>query len=256
MAPYYQGLPSHYNFYYWYTLKDRINQGRGNDFAKTVRYFRGLFRQNRPGFIDAIKLTNHDEDRAASDLRRDINKEKLAAAVLLTSPGKPFVYQGEELGYWGTKSRGDEYIRTPIKWSRSGNVPAAALGGKVDDAMLNAEISVEAQSADPASLLSVYRDFATARNTYKALAHGEMEAINTSSSAMAAWTMSCDGQTLLIFHNFSSYKAAEPVGTKDLSHCIALNGSASLKTTSKGDVVSNRILTLDPYSSAIFLLNE
>ncbi len=256
MAPYYQGLPSNFNFYYWYTLKDRINQGRGNDFARTVSYFRGLFRQNRSSFIDAIKLTNHDEDRAASDLGRDINKEKLAAAVLLTSPGKPFVYQGEELGYWGTKSRGDEYIRTPIKWTRSGAVASNALGGKVDNAMLNAEISVEAQSADPTSLLSVYRDFATARNTYKALAHGEMEAINTSCSAMAAWTMSCDGQTLLIFHNFSSYKAAEPVGTKDLSHCIALNGSASLKTTSKGDVVSNRILTLDPYSSAIFLLNE
>jgi len=246
MAPYYQGLPSNFNFYYWYTLKDRINQGRGNDFARTVSYFRGLFRQNRSSFIDAIKLTNHDEDRAASDLRRDINKEKLAAAVLLTSPGKPFVYQGEELGYWGTKSRGDEYIRTPIKWTRSGNVPAAALGGKVDNAMLNADISVEAQSADPTSLLSVYRDFAQARNTYKALAKGEMQEISTSNAAVAAWTMSYQDQTVLVAHNFGAGVATVNLQSNVTQESILVsNGSVS---------ISGPTLTLGAYASAVFAL--
>ena len=246
MAPYYQGLPSNFNFYYWYTLKDRINQGRGNDFARTVSYFRGLFRQNRPGFIDAIKLTNHDEDRAASDLGRDINKEKLAAAVLLTSPGKPFVYQGEELGYWGTKSRGDEYIRTPIKWTRSGNVPAAALGGKVDNAMLNADISVEAQTADPASILNVYRKFAEARNTYKALASGEISEVASSNNAVALWKMTAEGQTVLVAHNFSaSVATVSPSGISELSKesLLVSNGAVTVNGTS---------LTLAPYASAVF----
>ena len=246
MAPYYQGLPSNFNFYYWYTLKDRINQGRGNDFARTVSYFRGLFRQNRPDFIDAIKLTNHDEDRAASDLGRDINKEKLAAAVLLTSPGKPFVYQGEELGYWGTKSRGDEYIRTPIKWTSSGNVPAAALGGKVDNAMLNADISVEAQTADPASILNVYRKFAEARNTYKALASGEISEVASSNNAVALWKMTAEGQTVLVAHNFSaSVATVSPSGISELSKesLLVSNGAVTVNGTS---------LTLAPYASAVF----
>lgn len=246
MAPYYQGLPSNFNFYYWYTLKDRINRGRGNDFARTVSYFRGLFRQNRSSFIDAIKLTNHDEDRAASDLGRDINKEKLAAAVLLTSPGKPFVYQGEELGYWGTKSGGDEYIRTPIKWTRSGNVPAAALGGKVDNAMLNADISVEAQTADPASILNVYRKFAEARNTYKALASGEISEVASSNNAVALWKMTAGGQTVLVAHNFSaSVATVSPSGISELSKesLLVSNGAVTVNGTS---------LTLAPYASAVF----
>ena len=245
MAPYYQGLPSNFNFYYWYTLKDRINRGRGDDFARTVNYFRGLFRQNRADFIDAIKLTNHDEDRAASDLGRDIYKEKLAAAVLLTSPGKPYIYQGEELGYWGTKSRGDEYVRAPIKWTRGGSVPSAALGGKVDNAMLSENISVEAQTADPASLLNVYKDFAQARNTYKALAKGEMQEISTSNAAVAAWTMSYEGQTVLVAHNFGAGVATVniPGGELSADNILVRNGVVTANGSS---------VTLGAYASAVF----
>ena len=203
MAPYYEGLPSNFNFYYWYTLKDRIGKGKGNDFAQTVTYFQNLFRGYRSDFIDAIKLSNHDEDRTASDLGRDIAKEKLAAAVLLTSPGKPFIYQGEELGYWGTKSKGDEYVRTPIKWTRSGPVPSTALNGKVDNTMLTPEISVEAQEQDQASLLRVYRDFGKARSAWKALAKGSMEEVSSTNNAVAIWKMTYEAQTVFVVHNFS-----------------------------------------------------
>ena len=246
MAPYYQGLPSTFNFYYYWTLKDRINGSRGNDFARTVLYFRGLFRQNRSNFIDAIKLTNHDEDRAASDLGKDINKEKLAAAVLLTSPGKPFVYQGEELGYWGTKAGGDEYVRTPIKWTRTGSVPAKALNGKVDNAMLSERISVEAQTADATSLLNVYRKFAEARNTYKALASGEMTEVSSSSASVALWKMTAGNQTVLVAHNFGAAKVATTVnGASALSEdgILVSNGTVSVEGTS---------LILGPYASAVF----
>ena len=248
MAPYYKGLPSNFNFYYYWTLKDRINRGKGNDFAKTVLYFRGLFKQNRPDFIDAIKLTNHDEDRAASDLGRSVDKEKLAACVLLTSPGKPYIYQGEELGYWGTKSGGDEYIRTPMKWTRNGSVPAAALGGKVDHSMLSSEISVEAQTADPNSILSVYKKFAAARNAFKALAKGEMTEVTTTNNAAAIWTMSYDGQSVLVVHNFG-----DKVITTQVNE---LSSSTSGKVLVSNGVVSVNAasVTMGPFASAVIAL--
>ena len=244
MAPYYEGLPSNFNFYYWYTLKDRIQKGKGDDFASTVQYFRTLFGGYRPDFIDAIKLTNHDEDRAANDLGRDVAKEKLAGAVLLTSPGKPYVYQGEELGYWGNKGKGDEYVRAPIKWTRSGEVPSAALGGKVDNAMLTADISVEAQAENTASVLRVYRDFGQARSQWKALALGTMEAISSPNTAVALWKMSYEGQTVLVVHNFGS---GAPV--------ITPNGYSTDKLiVSNGTVTaSNGSVALGAYASAVFL---
>ena len=244
MAPYYEGLPSNFNFYYWYTLKDRIGKGKGDDFASTVIYFQNLFRGYRSDFIDAIKLTNHDEDRAASDLGRDLAKEKLAAAVLLTSPGKPYVYQGEELGYWGTKNKGDEYVRAPIKWTRDGTVPATALNGKVDNSMLSADISVEAQEQNNASLLRVYRDFAKARNGWKALAQGQIEAVSSPNSAVAMWKMSHEGQTVLVVHNFGSGAPVLPLSSYKTDKLIVSNGTVT---------VSNGAVALGAYASAVFL---
>ncbi len=244
IASYYQGLPSLFNFSYWWTLKDRISKGKGDDFAKTVLWFRAQYKSHRADFIDAIKLSNHDEDRAGSDLGRDIAKEKLAGAVLLTSPGKPFIYQGEELGYWGTKSGGDEYIRTPIKWTRSGSVPTASLNGKVDNAMLSADISVEAQSASESSILNVYRAFAKARNGYKALAQGEMKEVQAGNAAIAAWTMSYDGQTVLVVHNFKPATVSAGLGGYKLSDIIVSNGICS---------ASGATVTMSPYSSVVYL---
>ena len=244
MAPYYEGLPSNFNFYYWWTLKDRINKGKGDDFAKTVIYFQDQFKKYNPGFIDAIKLTNHDEDRAANDLGRDVAKEKLAGAVLLTSPGKPYIYQGEELGYWGNKGKGDEYVRTPIKWTRSGNVPSASLGGKVDNAMLSESISVEAQEQDNASILRVYRNFAQARNAWKALAKGQIAEVKSPNSAVALWTMTYEGQTVLVAHNFGPGSAAFAVTGYTTDKMIVSNGMAD---------GSSGILSLGAYSSAVFL---
>ncbi len=245
MAPYYKGLPSNFNFPYWWTLKDRIRQARGNDFAQTILSFRNKFRSQRSDFIDAIKLTNHDENRAAEDLDRNKDKEKLAAAVLLTSPGKPFIYQGEELGYWGRKDKGDEFIRTPIKWTRSGAVASSALQGKVDHAMLSADISVEAQDADPASLLGVYRKFAAARNTYKALAHGEIAPVNSSNNALALWTMSYEGQTVLVAHNFGAGVITVNVPGTDIQ-------SGNILVSNGVVTASGSSVTLGAYASAVF----
>lgn len=261
-ASYYKGLPSNFNFWYWYTLKDRINNKKGNDFASTIIGFREQFKANRSDFIDAIKLSNHDEDRAGNDLGRSADKEKLAAAVLLTSPGKPYIYQGEELGYWGNKGGGDEYVRTPIKWTKTGTVADAALDGKIDNSMLSESISVEAQQADAASILNVYKTFARLRNSYASLASGEMSAhpvFNSNNSryaAIGAWYRTLGSEKTLVVHNFSNNKISASFGTEDLSRVIGLCGGGFLKTTKTGGVVTDNTLTLNGYSSVVFLIQE
>ena len=59
-------------------------------------------------------LTNHDQNRVMSQLGNDVNKAKVAAALLLTSPGTPFIYYGEEIGMSGMKP--DENLRRPMQW--------------------------------------------------------------------------------------------------------------------------------------------
>ena len=68
-----------------------------------------------PDFQKANFLTNHDMNRVMHVFQGDENKAKAAAVILLTSPGVPFIYYGEEVGMLGAKP--DEDIRLPMQWS-------------------------------------------------------------------------------------------------------------------------------------------
>ena len=242
---YYASLPSCFEFDYWGKLKNAVNGNAGTYVSSVMGYIKDHEAQ-RPGTaITSIFMTNHDQDRAAEELGKDVVKEKQAAAMMLTTPGKPFIYQGEELGYWGNKSRGDEYVRTPIKWTRNGSVPTSALNGKVDNAMLTANISVEAQKADENSLLNVYRTWSRLRNTYPALAEGAMSTTSLNAgNSVVSWYMSSGNQKLLVIHNCGNSEKSFAV-SDSMEKPIALLGTA---TTSGNE------LTLGAHSSVVFEL--
>lgn len=242
---YYKGIPSCFEFHYWYALRDMLNSGKAQNFVSTVSAFVSDHSAIRPDAQTSFFLTNHDEDRAGSDLSKNIKKMKQAGAILLTSPGRPFIYQGEELGYWGTKSGGDEYVRTPIMWDKAGSKTASkGVNGKVDTGMLTSAISVEAQDSDASSILSVYRTFSRLRNTYPALADGKMSATGITGASIAAWYMTSGSEKLLVIHNVASSTASVTVGD-DMSRPIALLGSATVQA---------KKLTLGGNSSVVFEL--
>ncbi len=247
VAPYYKGLPAFFEFSFWWTLKEAINSGNGNGFVGTIQGYTKEYAKYRSDYIEATKLSNHDEDRAGNDLGKDREKMKLAAAVLLTAGGQPYIYQGEELGYWGSKSGGDEYVRTPIMWTASGSgLASGKLGGKIDSSMLTSDISVESQSEDSESVLSVYREFGELRDRYVSLAKGSFDYCSevASNSAISAWYRSYEGQKVLVVHNFGSGKESVTLAADNLDNAIAVRGSVAVKGSK---------LTLGARASAVFL---
>ena len=243
VAPYYKGLPAFFEFCFWWRLSDAINNGRGSDFVGQIQSYQKLYAQYRTDYIEATKLSNHDEDRAAEVLGRSADKAKLAAAVLLSCSGHPYIYQGEELGYWGNKSGGDEYVRGPIRWTIGGALASAKV--RYDSAMMTDELSVEAENEKENSVLTVYRNFAAARRHYPALTYGILGYCSEVAGVqnVAAWYRITDSQKMLVVHNFSAGSAnlnfkSEP-GT-----LVCSNGTVSANGTK---------VTLGAYSSAIFL---
>ncbi|NJO83248.1 MAG: hypothetical protein HC828_10790 [Blastochloris sp.] len=63
----------------------------------------------------ATFLTNHDQNRVMDQVGYDVDAARMAASLLLTTPGVPFLYYGEEIGLTGRKP--DERIRTPMIWT-------------------------------------------------------------------------------------------------------------------------------------------
>ena len=242
---YYQSLTSCFEFEYFGALTTALN-GNASGYAKTVSGYVTDHANARADAITSIFMTNHDQNRAAESLGRNAAKEKQAAAMMLTSPGKPFIYQGEELGYFGKKDNGDEYVRTPMLWDKGGNDCAKkGVNNKVDNAMLTSSISVEAQTADANSLLNVYKTWSRLRNTYPALAEGTMtDASLGGGSSIAGWYMTAGSQKLLVIHNTATSEKSVTV-KDDTSRAVGLLGTATM---------DHDVLTLGPNSSVVFKL--
>ncbi len=253
VAPYYKGLPACFEFDFWERLVWALNERTGRYLCKDLLSYRNQYAGYRSDAIAATKLTNHDETRAATRLNRDMDKMKQAAAILLTASGEPYIYQGEELGYWGKDyddGGRDEYVRQPIVWDRSGTAAKGGLDGHIMNDLLTPEISVEAQRADASSLLNVYRNFTRLRNAYPALGRGVMSRHallnedNSTYNGIAAWYMSAGSEKMLVVHNVSAGAVTIPL-EDDLSHPVASLGTYS---------VSNGSLSLEGRSSVVFKL--
>lgn len=249
--PFYAGLPAIFEFDFWWGLKNTLNSESANGFVGGLcdRYYR--HQEVRSDAISTPKLSNHDEERTATSLGNYGPKKRLAAAILLTSTGRPFIYQGEELGYWGTQESGDEYVRTPILWTT--DLSSAATKGvfdKIDWNMLTPGISVESQASDKGSLLTLYRRFAYARNTNAAMADGAPEYDQKTTDSVLSWYMHANdgsGKVCLVMHNITRYsQTVERWEGENLSKILAASDPVS---------VSGQMVTLPPYCSVVFALN-
>ena len=152
----------------------------------------------------ATFLSNHDQDRAMSRLLGSSARAKLAAAILLTLPGTPFLYYGEEVGMTGTKP--DERIRAPMQWSTA---PGAGFTSGVPWEALQPDAAlrtVEAQSVAADSLLARYRALIRLRLDHEALRRGAT-ALVEANSPFLAYTRSTEKETLLVLHNLAPVTA-------------------------------------------------
>ena len=121
-------------------------------------------------------LANHDMTRAMEQLGRDPNRMRVAATLLLTAPGVPFVYYGEEVGIAGADGKG----RSPMQWDAS---PYAGFSSAPPYRPFDVDadrFNVASQSADEASILAAYRQLVRLRNESTALRHGRYVELHAS----------------------------------------------------------------------------
>jgi alpha-amylase len=161
-----------------------------------------------PGGL-ATFLTNHDQDRIMSELDGDGAAVRLAALLLLTGGGTPFIYYGEELGLTGRKP--DERIRTPMRWDAT--QPAAGFSDAAPWEPLGDDppgTDVATEAADPDSLLSEYRSLLSLRAAHQALASGDWIPVDAAAPSVVAYLRHLAGQSLLVVVNVGDAPIAVP----------------------------------------------
>ena len=145
-------------------------------------------------------LANHDQTRV---MNRLFNEDRAAAAasILLTLPGVPFLYYGEEIGMNGTKP--DERIRTPMPWT--GEAPGfdfTTADAPWEPFQPGAEdVNVAAQDGVEGSLLEIYRSLVHLRNGSPALKYGDLQLVDSASGAVLSYLRSIGDDHILVIVN-------------------------------------------------------
>jgi glycosidase len=160
------------------------------------------------GFIDAPFLTNHDQTRMATVLGNNAGKLRNAAAILLTLPGAPFIYYGEEIGLQNGPTSADESKRTPMPWNSSGGFTTGTPWFPYAPGL--AVNNVSSESGDPQSLLSYYRNWIAARKRSRGLTKGDITPLDASPPILA-FMRDSGAERVLVAHNLSDSPASATV---------------------------------------------
>jgi alpha-amylase len=124
---------------------------------------------------------------------------KLAATMMLTFPGVPFIYYGEEIGMIGSKP--DEDIRLPMQWSGESGAGFTSGTPWREPYPDYPDRNVSVQSDDPDSLLSHYRSLTGLRNRHAALRSGGAILVNSGSPSLYALLRYNDDEAFLVLVN-------------------------------------------------------
>ncbi|MTI21043.1 DUF3459 domain-containing protein [Fulvivirga sp. RKSG066] len=250
-APYVKGFTALFDFDLAFSIIESVNKGKvtkasisghGWDtdsvgsFITRVIENKKTYNEVNEGYTNATFLTNHDQNRAMSMLDNDVEKAKAAAAILLTLPGTPYIYYGEEIGMKGMKP--DPNIREPFIWETpAGEGRASWIEPKfsTDETIT----SLEEQVKDNNSLYNYYKSLIEIRKSNEALTLGDLQAKQVENESLLVFDRKSDGQNVIVVHNLS-----------DTEQTIDIESSKSL-IFGNNEWLEEGKLTLPAYKSAI-----
>jgi maltose alpha-D-glucosyltransferase/alpha-amylase len=153
--------------------------------------------------------------RLAPMLGGDRRRIELAFSLLLTLPGTPVVYYGDEIGMGEDLSLPErDPVRTPMQWSRAANA-GFSTASRADlcapvisrGAFGYRKVNAAEQRRDPDSLLTWFRRAVGVRKESLEIGNGSWETLPTGRSSVLALRFDGDGRQITVLHNLSAEPA-------------------------------------------------
>jgi maltose alpha-D-glucosyltransferase/alpha-amylase len=155
--------------------------------------------------------------RLAPLLENELGKIKLMSSLLLSMPGSPILYYGDELGMGDNIYLGDrDGVRTPMQWRPERNAgfshadPQRLYLQPIMDAIYGYEVvNVEAQTRAPWSLLNWTRRLLAVRKGFQAFGRGSLRFLRPANRKILAYLREYGDEIVLCVANLS--RSAQPV---------------------------------------------
>lgn len=186
-----------------FDVAEAIKNSVKNNNPYTLKSKISTIRDVYPYHQYATFLSNHDQDRSYEAMGKDVENSKLAASVLLTLPGTPFIYYSEEIGVWGMKSGGDEWVRKPMNWTSSGGFTTGTpWTGLTGDQQMGKNVAT--QKTESNSLLNHYKKMTALRKKYPQLSEGTFQTLGNNGGTVYAYLRESEKKGIVIIHNFGT----------------------------------------------------
>jgi maltose alpha-D-glucosyltransferase/alpha-amylase len=155
--------------------------------------------------------------RLAPLMENNLDRIKLMNSLLLSMPGSPILYYGDEIGMGDNFFIGDRNgVRTPMQWSPDRNAgfsradPQRLYLSPIMDAVYGYQsVNVESQTRDPSSLLSWTKRMLAVRKTSQAFGRGSRRFLKPGNRKILAYLREFGEDTILCVANLS--RSAQPV---------------------------------------------
>ena len=155
--------------------------------------------------------------RLATLMNNDPDMIKLMNSLLLSMPGAPIIYYGDEIAMGDNIYLGDRNaVRTPMQWSPDRNAgfskadPQRLYLPPVMDPLYGYEsVNVEAQSRSPASLLNWMKRLIAVRKAHKSFGRGKLEFLRPGNRKILAYVREYEDESILCVANLSRW--SQPV---------------------------------------------
>ncbi|WP_051329083.1 maltose alpha-D-glucosyltransferase [Geminicoccus roseus] len=198
--------------------------------------------------------------RLAPLMQRDRRRIELMNALLLSMPGTPVVYYGDEIGMGDNVYLGDrDGVRTPMQWSpdRNGGFsradPASLVLPPIMDAVYGFDsVNVEAQSRDQHSLLNWTRRMLMLRRSHQAFGRGTFRLLYPSNRKVLAYFRELGDDKILCVANLSRTPQAVELDLSALAGYVPVEMTGPSTFPPIGQLTY--LLTLPPYGFYWFQL--
>jgi maltose alpha-D-glucosyltransferase/alpha-amylase len=201
--------------------------------------------------------------RLAPLMGNDRRKIELLNLLLLTLPGSPVIYYGDELGMGDNYYLGDRNgVRTPMQWSANKNAGFSSANPQrlylpviIDPEYHYEAINVETAELGPASLLSWTRRFIGMRKRYRAFGRGSMRILQPDNGKVLAFIREHENESVLVIANLSRHPQMVRLDLRDYGgtrprEVISKNRFAEIEHDSHYPV------TLGPHGYYLFDLGD
>ena len=200
--------------------------------------------------------------RLAPLLENDRRKIELMNHLLLSLPGTPVIYYGDEIGMGDNFYLGDrDGVRTPMQWSPDRNAGFSDANPQqlylpviLDPEYRYEAVNVETQQRNSNSLLWWMKRHFSMRKSHRAFSRGNMNFLYVDNSKILAFTRTYKDETLLIISNLSRFSQSAEVDLSHYSEAIPVELFSRNRFPRVNEPTYH--FTLGPYAYQWFLLEK